>query len=286
MRIDDFWIHEDEFWGRPEPQLNIELLTELRSRKPEQSDDVESALALLRIVYDDFLAYGTTGTTQMTDAGSRDALRTLRNLLTKIGHASFDLPFSDFSSFRSFWLSSDARGSWQARRDLLRPIFEPALKYAEELQDASLSRSNGSTLLPMPHDFRASWRKVDDELVALKKNFSIARTPQDYRNVGNDCVAVLIRIGEIVYSDEVHAAFGGAMPPRDSTKERIGRFVEQRLSGSANSSLRSLVRRVIELAQDTKHDLDGSRLRAILIADSVIMLANIVRSLDDRVEDV
>ena len=32
--------------------------------------------------------------------------------------------------------------------------------------------------------------------------------------------------------------------------------------------------------------LDGSRFRAILIADSVIMLANIVRSLDDRVEDV
>ena len=70
------------------------------------------------------------------------------------------------------------------------------------------------------------------------------------------------------------------MPSRDSTKDRLSRFVEQRLSGPSNASLRSLLRRVIELAQDTKHDLDGSRLRALLIADSVIMVANIVRSLD------
>ena len=280
MRTDDFWIHEDEFWGSPTPVLNVELLSELRNRPPDLMDDVDSSLALLRIVYEDFLAYGTTGTTQMTDSGSRDALRTLRNLLTKVGFHAFDVPFSDFVSFRSYWLTQDARGSWQARRDLLSPLFEPALKFVEERQDALLSRANSLQLLPMPQGFLATWVKVEEEISVLKRNFSVAETPQDFRNVGNDCVAVLIRIGEIVYTDEVHSAYGGPMPSRDSTKDRLSRFVEQRLSGPSNASLRSLLRRVIELAQDTKHDLDGSRLRALPIADSVIMVANIVRSLD------
>ena len=280
MHADSFWVYQDDLWGGGPPILNIELLSELRTRPPELNDDVESALALIRICYEEFLAYGTNGTTQMTDAGSREALRTLRKLLEKAGYSEFSLPFSDFSGFRSHWHSNGAQGSWQARRDILRPLFEPPLVFLEDLQDAMLSKANGNTLLPIPHDFNATWVKVDEEIQSLKRNFAAARSPQEFRNVGNDCVAVLIRLGTLVYTDEIHASYGDEMPPTDASKMRLDRYVEQKLIGPTNASLRSLSRKIIEVSQATKHDLDGSRLRTAIATDAVIMLANLLRSID------
>lgn len=282
MPIDDFWVYEDEFSGSSLPVLNLALLRELRNRPPKLDLDLESALSLSRIIYEDFLTYGTGGEPKMTEVGSREALRTLRSLLARLGKKDFEVPFSDFAGFRSYWLSKNARGNWQARRDLLRPIFEPVLEFLDNLQDSLLSQEYVTTLLPMPHDFQPSWVKVEEEISALKRNFSLAQTPQEYRNVGNDCVAVLTRIAEIVYTEEIHASYGGPMLSRDATKERLSRFVDARLNGSSNASIRGLVRRVIELAQDTKHDLDGTKLRTVLIADSVIMLASILKSVDQQ----
>lgn len=280
MKADSFWVYEDDLWGGGPPLLNLELLSELRTRFPEPNDDVESALALLRICYEEFLAYGTSGATQMSDSGSREAIRTLRKLLENVGYPDFDLPFSDFPSFRSHWYLNGAQGKWQARREILRPLFEPPLVFLEDLQDAMLSKVNGNTLLPISHDFNGPWVKVDEEIQALKRNFSTARSPHDFRNVGNDCVAVLIRLGSLVYSDEVHSAYGDDMPPTDASKLRLDRYVEQKLKGPLNASLRSLSRKIIEVSQATKHDLDGSKLRTAIATDAVIMLANLLRSID------
>lgn len=280
MQADSFWVYQDDLWGGGPPILNVELLGELRTRPPELNDDVESALALIRISYEEFLAYGTNGTTQMTDAGSREALRTLRKLLEKVGYSDFSLPFSDFSGFRSHWYVNGAQGSWQARRDILRPLFEPPLVFLEDLQDAMLSKVNGNTLLPIPHDFNETWVKVDEEIQALKRNFAAARSSQEFRNVGNDCVAVLIRLGTLVYTHEIHACYGDELPPTDASKLRLDRYVEQKLSGPTNASLRSLSKKIIEVSQATKHDLDGSKLRTAIATDAVIMLANLLRSID------
>ncbi len=281
MRAEDFWVFEDEPWANPVPALNIQLLDELRRRPPDLNNDTEAALLLIRLIYEELLTFGTGGTPKITDLSSRDALRTLGALLSKVGYRKFDIPFSDLAGFRSYWLMKGARGNWQARRDLLRPIFEPALFFLEELQDTLLGGEGNNVLLPITHDFRDQWVSVEAEISALRGNFAKATSPQDFRNVGNDCVAVITRLAQIVYTEEIHASYDGPMPSRDDTKERLIRFVDHRLEGSSNSSLRSLVRKVIELAQDTKHDLDGSRLRTILAADSVIMLANIIKSLDE-----
>jgi hypothetical protein len=279
MRADSFWVYQDEFWGGG-PILNVELLGELRTRPPELHDDVESALALIRICYEEFLAYGTNGTTQMTDADSREALRTLRTLLKKVGYSKLSLPFSDFSSFRSHWHLNGAKGNWQARRDILRQIFEPSLVFLEDLQDTLLSNVNGNTLMPIAHDFNETWTEVGKELLVLKRNFATAQTPQEFRNVGNDCVAVLIRLGRLVYTEEVHEFYGDDLPREDDVKLRLDRYVERKLSGRSNASLRSLSKKIVEVSHATKHDLDGSRLRTAMATDAVIMLANLIRSID------
>ena len=79
-----------------------------------------------------------------------------------------------------------------------------------------------------------------------------------------------------------HLREGEEVPPRDKTKQRIGRFVETALPDDAE--LRRLVNAAIELAQKVKHNATPTRRQAGIAADSVIMLANILRRLHEKTE--
>jgi hypothetical protein len=45
-----------------------------------------------------------------------------------------ELPFQNFTKFRTYWLRNDGHGSWQARRDMLEAIFEPTRKELSTLE--------------------------------------------------------------------------------------------------------------------------------------------------------
>ena len=60
---------------------------------------------------------------------------------------------------------------------------------------------------------------------------------------------------------------------------RLGRYVEDALPGSSNVELRGLLTRAIEFAQRVKHDHTPTRREAGIAADSVILLANILKRL-------
>ena len=70
-----------------------------------------------------------------------------------------------------------------------------------ELEDAEI----GSTLAqPITTHVGTGWVRVDNEISELRRHFQSARTEQDYRNIGNDCVAVLERLSQVVYDAAVH----------------------------------------------------------------------------------
>lgn len=70
-------------------------------------------------------------------------------------------------------------------------------------------------------------------------------------------------------------------PPKDKTKLRIGRYIEDALPGPLNADVRGLAVRAIELAHHVYHSPDGStRREAGIAADSVILLANLLRRLE------
>ncbi len=119
---------------------------------------------------------------------------------------------------------------------------------------------------------------MDEEVAELRRHFQAARTPQDYRNVGNDCVTVLERISEAAYRAERHLREDEDEPPVSNTKQRLDRVVEVELEGSSNAELRKLVRAAIEQSQAVKHRTSNRR-HAGIAADSVILLANIMRRL-------
>ncbi|MHA7198790.1 hypothetical protein [Arthrobacter alkaliphilus] len=259
--------------------LDLELIHKLEPGPIPGDDDLASAINLTRLVHEQFVAFGTDGSQRIDNAESREVLRALRRVLSR--HAtSFEVPWRDFTSFRTHWIAEGCAGTggWQARRDLLekyfRPVFE-TLETAEEQQfRAELAESVS------PHS-AIGWPLVDEEIEALRQRFRTAATPQDYRDVGNRSEAVLEALSAIVYDADEHLAPGETEPPVDKTNIRIEAYANKELQGGANEHLRGLAKKASAMAHDVKHSPTGSRRDAGIIADSVILLANILRRLKE-----
>ena len=255
--------------------LNRDLLERIRAGKYLDRSDIEAGVALLRLAHDELEAYGTEGAQRTNDDGIRRILQTSRLLLKRLG-MELDLPFSDFRTFRSHWGANDGYGSWQARRNILNDLFEPAHRELTRLEDNEIV---SSLARPITTHSGTGWSRVDAEINELRRHFSIARSEQDHRNVGNDCVAVLERLSESVFDSDRHLQDGEETPPVANTKLRIARFVDHAATGPANAEIRKVAKAVIELAQAVKHRSTPSRTNAGIAADSVIQLANILRRL-------
>jgi murein L,D-transpeptidase YcbB/YkuD len=126
------------------------------------------------------------------------------------------------------------------------------------------------------------WPAVDEEVKELRRHFHSAQTVQDYRNIGNDCVAVLEALSATVYDLTRHLRPGETEPAVAQTKQRLERYADVALPGAGNAEIRALVKKTIEFAQAVKHNPDGTRARAGIAADAVIQLANILRRLADN----
>ena len=272
---EDFFVDREPLGQRV---LSSGLLARIRSGEHIGRSDVEVGVALLRLAHSELEAYGTDGAQRTNEDEMRLILGACRLLLKRIG-VDLDLPFSDFRTFRSHWLANEGYGSWQARRDILNGLFEPVHLKLARLEDSEIV----STLArPVTSHPGTGWSRVDAEINELRRHFAGARSEQDYRNVGNDCVAVLERLSEAVFDPDRHHQEGETIPPVPNTKLRIGRFVEDAAAGPANQEVRKVARAVIELAQAVKHRSAPSRRDAGIAADSVIQLANILRRLAEE----
>jgi hypothetical protein len=175
-------------------------------------------------------------------------------------------------------VENGAYGSWQARRDLLSKLFDPL---HDQLADMELATLESPLVDPISPHARTGWSAVDTEISELRRHFSSARTPQDYRAVGLDCVAVTEALSAQVYDPRRHLRTGEEEPPVAKTKQRIERFIEDSAPGPDNAALRKLARAALEYAQQVKHSDTPTRREAGIAADAVIQLANILRRLDE-----
>ncbi|MGE5830830.1 MAG: hypothetical protein ACM30G_21055 [Micromonosporaceae bacterium] len=212
MRPDEFYIdHEDPVFGGTSRLLNIDLITALRARPVEGRGDVEVAAGLAWLVHDDLERFGTGGGEGMPEPQMREAILALRAVVGRVGITDFNPPFRDYSTFKNHWLRNNCRHSYQARRNLLNDLFDPLHTRLTDLETRSLTSTLADPISPRPI---TGWARVDAELAELRRHFQIARTDQDYRNVGNDCVIVIEALSAHVYDPKIHLADGDEEPPR------------------------------------------------------------------------
>lgn len=208
-----------------------------------------------------------------------EELVTLHVVVRRVGITTFDLPFRDYGTFKSHWKRNGCTNSYQARRDMLNNLFNPLHDQVTELETRALSSTLAQPISPRPV---TGWARVDEELAELRRHFQIAKSEQDYRNIGNDCVIITEALSRQVYDPQVHLRDGEDEPPVSKTKIRIERYIEDTVTGPDNDALRKLARSAIEFAQRVKHSPTSTRRDAVLAADSVILLANILRRLDEQ----
>ena len=256
--------------------FNIGLMKDLRHGPIDGRSDLEVAIALAELLHDDLQHYGTDAQQQLDDQETAAAITALQAVAIRLG-VRFSLPFRNQTGFRSYWLNNNGSGSWQARRTMLDSWFDPLHQQLIEMEN----RSFEALVHPVSPRQATGWPMVDEEIRELRRRFQTAQTPQDYRDVGIHCVGVLEALSRTVYDPAKHLRPGEDVPPVDKTKQRLGRYVEDSLGGATNVELRGLVTKAIEFAQKVKHDLP-SRREAGIAADSVILLANILKRLEQE----
>lgn len=138
MSPDDLFLDEAETgpWGSPlgARRANTSLLDGLRRGPVAGAGDLEAALALTQQLQCDLMAHGTGGGEAFNNSEVALAVRALRAALARLGVA-FELPFRDYTTFRTYWNANGAHGSWQARRDMVVEYTEPVLARLFALQD-------------------------------------------------------------------------------------------------------------------------------------------------------
>lgn len=276
----------DELFTEPHPDLpddyrsfKNQLMTLLRAGPVPNPNDLEVAVPLARLVHDEFERYGTDGGEELSEHDIRVAVAALSAIAVRLGISGFNPPFRDYGTFRSYWLREGARGSYQARRDLLYDLFEPLHDQLADLEAQALSSTLATPISPHA---RTGWAAVDTEISELRRHFLNAHSPQDYRSVGNDCAHVTEALSREAYDPSRHLRNGEQEPSVDKTKQRLGRFVEDALRGRDNATVRRLVITTIDIAQHVKHSMTPTQREAGIAADAVILLANILRRLEQE----
>ena len=279
----DFWIAEnDPFAVVPVDVLDTDRLRALiEARDPEGHTDLDVTLALMDLVRDDLQHSGTegSGSGRISDIDMRVAVRALERSSERAGQP-FKLPFRDHTTWKSYWIRKGAAGTggWQARRDLLGDLFDESYASLMAAQDRALDSTLAEAVSPRE---RLGWHEVDTAIGELRKHFRTAETPQDYKAVGLDCVTITEALGRVVYNHARHTPAGEAEPHEGKTKLRLERYIEERLPGAESAELRKLTRAAIEMAEAVKHGRTPDRTKAGIAADAVILLANMLRRLEE-----
>jgi len=264
-------------WDTPGSSLVFDqvMVDQVRRSPIDGRTDIEVAIALCELVHDQLQRYGTDSSQTLDDGEVGSAILALGAALRRLT-VPFGLPFRNLTTFRSHWIKNGASNSWQARRDMLDGFFEPLHLQLIRLEERTLE----ALAVPVSPHAELGWPVVDEEIRELRRRFATAVTTQDYRAIGTNCIGVLEALGETVYDRTRHLREDETVPPRDKTNIRIGRYIEDALPGRANEDLRGLANKAAALAHHVKHSPTPSRREAGVASDAVILLANMLRRLE------
>ncbi|WP_405551034.1 hypothetical protein OG215_40350 (plasmid) [Streptomyces globisporus] len=152
MQTDDFF-HSTEHvdWPDIRPgewvsqlwELDVELVESLRFGPLSAHPDLDVAVALTRLLHEDFVSRGTSHDERMNDEEVVLAVKAHRAVLERLGLEPPQLPFRHHSGFFDYWRRNNMSGGggWQARRECIEELLGPTRQALEDLQEAEYEQS-------------------------------------------------------------------------------------------------------------------------------------------------
>lgn len=279
MNSNAFFVPDDEASRSSGiDQLRHDLLKEAGRSPLSGKPDLDVCETLVRMVTKEFTARGTGGIVRITNRDSRLLLRVSAVVCRRASISFPELTFCDLDSFREFWIKNGMDYSYQKRCTHLEGLFRPI---EDEILSRSIGQAGDDLLDPVSPHSGTGWAEIDEEVRQLRQRFAVARTDQDHCAVGAACVRILELLAERTFDPKVHLGPGAPLPTRDKTKDRFDAVIVHALPGSENERLRKLGRAVIEVAHEVKHRKTPTRRDAGVASDSVIMLVQVLRRLED-----
>lgn len=276
MVPDDLFLDDVDLSGMP--SLDLDFLDHLRAGRQEVPD-LEAAFALVALLRSEYLLYGTEGGQSLNDTEVSHLQRATRQVVKRLG-IELSVPWRDFSGFRGYLVSHDGYGSWQARREMIAKVFDPVQDQLELLDDEALETGAGKLVAAVTSHDSLGWPSVDSEIEQIRTALHRARSPLEYREVGLACVALLEALSDVCYDPARHLYSGETEPPVSKTKQRLDRVIEHELRGEEfGKELVRLVKCAAELSQAVKHSSTRTRTEAGVTADTVFLIANMLRRL-------
>jgi len=100
VRADDFFVLDD----RSERVLNQGVLVDLIADSLPLASDASVAYGLLDLVHHELVAYGIDGSNKLDDKEIGLALQALEAVIWRLLGMPLNLPFRNFTTFRSYWI--------------------------------------------------------------------------------------------------------------------------------------------------------------------------------------
>ncbi|MEV7077806.1 hypothetical protein AB0N88_04500 [Streptomyces sp. NPDC093516] len=144
MDVEMFFSSGDS-WGEPWV-LDVETVESLRFGPPTGRTDLEVAVALTQLLYDDVVSHGTNGLgRRLDDDNVPVVMKAHRTVFERLALKPPVWPFRTFDGWRGFgtyWRANGMSGSggWQARRDCIEQILGPTRDALEDLQELEYER--------------------------------------------------------------------------------------------------------------------------------------------------
>ncbi|MFJ3106521.1 hypothetical protein [Streptomyces sp. NPDC086835] len=142
MDVEAFFSSGDG-WSGPWV-LDVGLVESLRFGPPAGRTDLDVAIALTRLLYDDFVAHGTNGQGRhLDDENVPVVMKAHRAVLERLALEPASWPFRTFDGprgFGTYWRDNGMSGSWKARRDCIEQILGPTRDALEDLQELEYER--------------------------------------------------------------------------------------------------------------------------------------------------
>jgi|GEM_PF-677847 len=256
--------------------LRTDMLDEARRGPVSFANDLDISLDLFGLVTLELEKYGTDSSNILADTDIEKVIKVLKSVLRRLG-IILELPFRNFTTFRSYWISNGASNSWQARRDILETLFHDCRGALDALEEGRLTKP-----LTNPADQpNVDWPEVDNEIRELRRKYESAVTPQDFRALGTNCIGVLEAVGMMVYDPLLDLRGEEKSLAYDRIKDRLNRYIERRLPEDENEELRKVIKATIALANRLKHRTIPDALMAGIAADTTIYVTSMIRRLSD-----
>ncbi len=278
MRSEDFFetLAPAGGWDLETFQFKRSLAEAVLAGDVTAASDLEMADVVVNLLHAELEGYGTDSKNRIREDRDIELLvRAARMACKRIAIDFTKLPFRNFATFYTYWKKEGMSGSWAARREYLQALFGPIEEAITNLQMRALEDSLLDPVSPLR---RTGWSTVDREIQDLRRRFEAARSPQDYAAVGTACIRVLEAVGDAAFDPARHLLPGEtSSPPRDRTKDRLGRVVQVELAGADGEQIRGLVNASIVVAHQVKHRATPTRRDAGMAADATIVVANLLR---------